>query len=125
MRFRAKLSQDKTVVLIGVINLLEKLGKSAVIFLTEDFFRTTIISDNPDGSKIFCELKSDEIFHDYRIESQSSNSILFEISLSNLSSALNSGRNAPRCNLKLVKRDDSKPYLCFETRVGPIIIGIS
>lgn len=102
--------------LIGIINVLEKISKTAAIYLTEEHVRIAVIVDNPDSPKVFCELRQDVIFQDYRIESQSDNTILFEIDLNHLSCALLSGKNSQICCMKLVKRD-SKPNLNFETRV--------
>eukprot|EP01036_Dinobryon_divergens_P000366 gene366-452_t len=115
MRFRARLSQENVNILIGISNLMERIGKTAVVYLTAEFFRIAVVTDDPDTPKLFSELKQENMFLDYRIESQSDNTILFEIGLNHFSRALLSGRNASICLLKLVKRD-SKPNLCIETR---------
>lgn len=115
MRFKAKVSQDNLNILSGVIGLFEKNGKMAIVFLTEDCFRITVVNDNPDSPKLFSEIRQEAVFMEYRIESQTDNKILFEISISNLSRAFFSGRNAALCNMKLVRRE-ATPCLCFETR---------
>jgi len=117
MRFRAKFSQENTILLISVSNLLERVGKAAIFFLTEEFIRIAVVTENSDLPKLFCELKSTNICQEYRIESQSGNSILFEIGITHLSGALLAGKNAPMCQLKLVKRNE-RPFLCFESRVS-------
>ena len=57
-----------------------------------------------------------EIFEDWRIESQSDNCILIELSLPNLLDALQAAKNAPQCHMKLTKRNGN-PVLCVETRM--------
>lgn len=56
------------------------------------------------------------LFHEYRIESRAGNEILFEANVSLLLQALNSGRTAPTCQIKLAKRA-GQPCLSVETRV--------
>ncbi len=117
MRFRAIISNENLVTLVGVTSAMEKIGSATAVYLDEDFFRLSIINQSPDSPKVYSELRKDTLFTEYRIESQSNNTILFEIELDLLTRALTSGKNAAYCYLKLIKRGN-KPCLCFETRVN-------
>jgi hypothetical protein len=117
MRFKARLMKDNLLVFASVLNMLERVGTTAVVFLNEENIRLAVVTESPDSPKVFSEFKQENLFFDYRIESQNSNSILFEIEIDLLLQALASGKHAPQCLLKLVKRGP-KPFLCFESRVG-------
>lgn len=117
MRFKARLMKENLLVLSSVLHMLERAGSTAVVFLNEDNIRLAVVTESPDSPKVFSEFKQENLFFDYRIESQSSNSILFEIEIDLLLQALSSGKQAPQCLLKLVKRGP-KPFLCFESRVN-------
>eukprot|EP00614_Pseudopedinella_elastica_P004501 CAMPEP_0172602346 /NCGR_PEP_ID=MMETSP1068-20121228/22524_1 /TAXON_ID=35684 /ORGANISM="Pseudopedinella elastica, Strain CCMP716" /LENGTH=238 /DNA_ID=CAMNT_0013403651 /DNA_START=144 /DNA_END=860 /DNA_ORIENTATION=+ len=67
----------------------------------------------------YADLNQEELFIEYRIESQSSNCILFELSLQNFLDALNSAKKAPQCQIKLTKRN-GQAVLCVETRAMEI-----
>jgi hypothetical protein len=116
MRFKARLMKDNLLVLSSVLSMLERVGTTAVVYLNPENIRLAVVTESPDSPKIFSEFKQENIFFDYRIESQNSNSILFEIEIALLLQALASGKHAPQCLLKLVKRGP-KPFLCFESRV--------
>lgn len=62
-------------------------------------------------------IPQDMLFHEYRIESRAGNEILFEANVSLLLQALNSGKTAPTCQIKLAKRA-GQPCLSVETRVS-------
>lgn len=115
MRFKARLLKEKLLMFSSVLHMLERVGTTTVIFLNADNVRLAVVTESPDSPKVFSEFKQECLFFDYRIESQSNNSILFEIEISLLLQALSSGKHAPQCLLKLVKRG-SKPCLCFESR---------
>lgn len=108
--------KDNLLVFASVLHMLERVGTTAVVFLDEDNVRLAVVTESPDSPRVFSEFKQENIFFDYRIESQNSNSILFEIEIDLLLQALSSGKQAPQCLLKLVKRGP-KPHLCFESRV--------
>ena len=74
------------------------------------------VTESPDCPKVFSELKQSILFFDYKIESQSSNSILIEIDINLFMRALASGKQAPQCQIKLVKRGN-RPFICFESKV--------
>jgi hypothetical protein len=116
MRFKAKLLRENLLTLHNALNVLDRLGRSIVLYLTEECLRISVVSENPDSPKVFAEMNQNAVFFDYRIESQSSNSILLEIDLELLLRALGSGKQAPQSQLKLVKRGN-RPFLCFESRV--------
>lgn len=131
----------------GVVNILDRIGHNAVIHLSETAVRFSVLNENVDGVHVFSELVQvcvlvcvvqrmglketrwrrsilgillllqDQLFSDYRIESQSNNCILFQISLENFLRALGSGKTAPTCQIKLVKRD-GRPCLAVEARVS-------
>lgn len=101
----------------GVTASLERIGQTTAMYLDEDFVRLSVITESPDIPKVYAELNKNVLFQEYRIESQSSNCIFFEIELDLLSRALSSGKNAPQCYLKLVKRGQ-RPCLCLETRAS-------
>ena len=111
------------ITLLNVIVTFEKVASSAVLFLNEDSLRISLLSESIDAPKCFGELSANELFLEYRIESQSSNTILFEISLGQLSRALASGKVASQALLKLVKRD-GRACLCFETKADESILSV-
>ena len=119
MRFKARLMKDNLLIFTSALHMLEKAGTTAVVFLNEENVRLAVVTESPDSPKVFSEFKQENIFFDYRIESQSSNSILIEIEIDLFLQALSSGKHAPQCLLKLVKRG-AKPFLCFESRVGVV-----
>lgn len=121
MRFKAKLRRDNLLSFHSVLSVLDRLGKSIVLYFNEECIRISVVTESPDSPKIVSELKQTAIFYDYRIESQSSNSILIEIDLESLLRALSSGKQASQSQLKLVKRGN-RPFLCFESRVDFIFI---
>jgi hypothetical protein len=116
MRFRAKMVKESVMVLHGMLGVLERIGSSMVMYLNEDCVRLSVVTESPDCPRVFSELKQSILFFDYKIESQSSNSILLEIDINLFMRALASGKQAPQCQIKLVKRG-SRPFLCFESRV--------
>ena len=115
MRFKANINNENLGLLFGVISALERIGQTTAMYLDQEFLRLVVITESPDTPKVYAELRADAVFQDYRIESQSDNTIFFEIELDLLSRALSSGKNAPHCYLKLVKRG-LRPCLCLETR---------
>lgn len=119
MRFKARLQRENLLTFHNALSVLDKLGRTIVLYLTEECLRISVVTENPDSPKVFAEINQTSIFFDYRIESQSSNSILLEIDLELLLRALASGKQAPQSQLKLVKRNN-RPYLCFESRVEAI-----
>ncbi len=123
MKFRAKISKELLAVFSGVILTMEKIGGSAAILLMEDTLRISVISESIETPRCYAELKSAVLFSEYKIESQSDNTILFEIGLSQLSKALASGKYSSQCQVKLVKRDD-KACLCFETKAVESVMSV-
>ena len=115
MKFRAKLTKDSVTVLIGICQTISKLCANTVILLTDSFIRIAAVPESLSSSRCFSELLVDSVFEDYKIESLTVNTILFELNSDLLSKALASGKHSPICQLKLVKRD-SKPFLCFEAQ---------
>ena len=123
MKFRAKLSKDCLVALHSIVLTFEKIAGTATIFLDEDSVRICLLCESIDAPKCFAELSAQNLFSEYRIESQSANTILFEVQLSQLSRALASGRVASNSLLKLVKRD-GRACLCFETKADESILSV-
>lgn len=121
MRFKARLTSDKLGTFLGCVATCEKQGKQAVVLLSEDRIRFAVKQAECHGDDVltFSDLSVNELFVEWRIESQNDNFILFELTLQNLLDALNSGKRAPACLLKLTKRD-GKPCLSFETRACDI-----
>ncbi|CAM9521126.1 unnamed protein product, partial [Choristocarpus tenellus] len=115
MRFKAKVLQDKLLVFAGLIGALEKIGAGCIVYLTETKVQFAIQETGPNEVQVFSELQQEVIFHEYRIESQSNNCILFEANASLLLQALNSGKSAPTCQMKLAKRQ-GMACLSVETR---------
>lgn len=117
MKFRCKIGKEALLILIGVTNTLSKISdsNSATIVLNEDNFRFSVLSaQDTTHPRCYAELSTTALFLEYRIESQSANTIIFQISLGLLAKALSSGRQAHASVLKLVKRDN-KPFLSFES----------
>jgi hypothetical protein len=85
--------------------------------------RFSLLAESLDAPKCFAELNALDLFAEYRIESQSANTILFEVSLTQVSKALLSGKVASQSLLKLVKRD-GRPCLCFETKADESILSV-
>jgi HUS1 checkpoint protein len=125
MRFKARISKENLLMLHALTSSLEKLGSRAAIHLSPTSVKISVIFENIDAPRSYVEIPSVSLFHEYRIESQSENSILFEIGLDLLSWALASGKTSDICQLKLVKRD-AKPCLCFEAHAsqGVAAVGI-
>ena len=138
MKFRARLRKESVLTINSVTSTMQKIGATAVIFLNEECIRIAVITECADSCKCYSQLDPKVLFpDDYRIESQSSNSILFEIGLDHLSRALTSGRNASQSQFKLVKRGVT-PCLCYEAKdsdslavsvqncfcTSPLIIGL-
>ena len=123
MKFRAKISKDNLVTLHNVILTFERIASCATIYLDEESVRISLISESIDAPRCFAELSAVNLFSEYRIESQSANTILFEINLSQFSKALASGKVASQSQLKLVKRED-RPCLCFETKADESILSV-
>lgn len=121
MRFKAKVTKDNVSILISAVTSIMKIGTFAACFLDEENVRLAVMSENLDQPKVYAELSQQCVFFEYRIESQSENTILFEIDLDLLLLALTSAKNAPSCSLKLAKRDQ-KPCLCLETRASEVDI---
>ena len=121
MRFKAKITSEFVCVLHGVTAALERVGQTAAMYLDEDFIRLSVSTESPDTTKVFAELNKSVLFEEYRIESQSENTILFEIELDLLSRALSSGKNAHICYLKLAKRGQ-RPCFCLETKASEVEI---
>jgi len=117
MKFKARLEKDQVLQLHAVITTLEKIGSKAAIFLSPDNVKISLIPDNLDSIRCYCELQVNDLFLDYRISSNNENSILLECSLSYLLQSLGSGKTASECVLKLVKRNDI-PCLCFEAKAS-------
>lgn len=107
----------------GVVSTIEKIGENAAVLLTEDSIRLAVISESIETPRCYSELKSAVLFSEYKIESQSENTILFEIGLSQLSKALASGKYSSQCQIKLVKRDN-KACLCIETKANESIMSV-
>lgn len=118
MKFRARMSNVNFILLHDITTQLQKIcghGSSAILYLDEEQIKFALLNESvAEKSKCYAELSVNKIFLDYRIESQSNNTILLEIGIENLVGALNSGKNIDICQFKLTKRDD-KPYLSFET----------
>lgn len=123
MKFKAKISKDLLLVLCGVTTTLEKIGNNAAVFLNEDSMRIAVISESMDTPRCYSELKTSVLFSEYKCESQSDNTILFEIGLSQFSKALASGKYSSQCQLRLVKRDN-QPCLCVETKANESIMSV-
>lgn len=123
MKFRAKLSKDNLVILLSIVQTFERVASAATIFLDNESMRISLLSESIDAPRCFAELSAGDLFSEYRIESLSANTILFEISLVQLSRALASGKVASQSQLKLVKREN-QPCLCFETNADESILAV-
>lgn len=116
MKFRARLRKEAVLMIHSVTTTLQRIGSTAAIFLNQDCIRIAVIAESTDMPKCYSELDPSILFpDDYRIESQSGNTILFEVGLDHLSKALASGKNASHSQLKLVKRGMT-PCLCYEAK---------
>ena len=115
MKFKAKLEKEQVSQLHAVITSLEKIGSKAAIFLSPENVKISLIPDNLDCVRCFCELQVNDLFAEYRISSNNENSILLECSLSYFLLSLGSGKTTSECVIKLVKRGDI-PCLCLEAK---------
>jgi hypothetical protein len=114
MKFRARLSKDGVGSLAAICQILSRSGSvNFVIYLTDTCVRIISVVSTPDAPQCHAEIVATEMFTDYRIESQTVNTILFELNLELLLKALTSGKDSPQSVLKLVKRG-SRACLCFE-----------
>lgn len=124
MKFRAKLSKESVAVLHGLLSTMEKIAETAAFFLSEDSLKIALVTDSLDSPRCFAEIRTSLLFVDYKIESQTGNTILFEIGLNQFAKALASAKYAALCQLKLVKRDN-KPCLCFETTAHDSVVSVN
>ena len=85
MKFKARLTCEHVSLLGGVILFFERIGSNAVVLLSDSCVRFAVLVDDPSCPKIYSELSVETLFIEYRIESQSANTILFEVDLSHLS----------------------------------------
>lgn len=117
MKFRAKISNPQLISFHGTVIALGKTSSAStiVIFLTPDNIRFAAIHESIDATRCFAEISATSLCFEYKIESQSANTILFEVHVEKLSKILLSGKNSSIIQLKLVKRDNN-PYLCFEAK---------
>jgi hypothetical protein len=125
MKFRCRIGRETLLTLLGVVTTLSKLtDSSASIVLNEDHFRFSVMSnqDANTNPRCYAELVN-TAFVDYKIESQSANTIIFQLSLPLLSKALSSGKATQWSLFKLVKRDN-RPCLSFESRAGGVNMDI-
>ena len=76
----------------------------------------TLKDDKSQDIMSFADIQQNEVFEEWRIESQSDNCILIELSVPNFLEALSAAEKAPQCQLKLTKRN-GLPVLCVETRM--------
>jgi HUS1 checkpoint protein len=124
MKFRARLSAENASVFHGIAATLEKIATTASIFLNEECIRIAVLTENPDTPRCYSEILPGELFMDYRIESQSGNQILFQISMEHLAKALSSSKSGTS-QLKLVKRG-ATACLCFEAKdCDSLVAGLS
>ena len=117
MRFKAKITRDQGQMLHQVTSSLERIAKGAVLHLSRDAIKVSMVVNSPDVLRGFAELDAKVIFQELRIESQSDNAILLRIdNLHLLTYALASVKRATGiCQIKLVKRGD-RPNLCIEAK---------
>lgn len=115
MRFKSVILKHNLVTLNGIILALERISTNAVIFLSPEYVRIALVTDNVDLPKAFVELRAQLLFVEYHIESLNENNLLLKINLNNFSNALTSGKNANQSVIKLVKRGET-PCLCIETK---------
>lgn len=113
MRFKAKISKENMLQLHVLLASFERISSKAALHLTPKTFKISLITESVDTPQCYAEMGTDDLFQEYKIQSQSDNAILFEIGLDLLSWALASGKAAEYGILKLVKRG-TKPFLCFE-----------
>lgn len=110
MRFKATI--DNVTLLTSLLQSAEKMGKRAILKLTEDTL-FLICAKGEGDVQMWSNIPTDNIFSEYRIQSNSSdNSIALEISITPLVQALRSGsskggehRESTEVGIKLVKRD--------------------
>lgn len=125
MKFRSKISKELLLIFHNIVLNHEKSAKKAIMFLNETLLQITLISDTGfiDTPRCYTVLQVSKLFIEYRIESQSNNTILFEVAINQLLKALTSGKYSSTSQFKLVKRDN-RPYLCFETKASESILSV-
>ena len=123
MKFRARLSREGVVQLNAIVSNLAKQGETSLIYLDTSFFRFAVQSGSIEGVKAFAEINVENMFVEYRIQSNNNNIITFEVDLTLFSKALSSGKFSSACVIKLSKRDD-KPHLSFEYAARESLVGL-
>lgn len=123
MKFRARLSRDGVTQLNCIVSNLSKQGDIATLCLDDQFFRLAVQAESLDGVKAFSELCAEQLFVDYKIQSNNNNMITCEVDLQLLSRALSSGRFSSHCLIKLSKRND-KPHLTLEYSARESLVGL-
>lgn len=125
MRLRGILSFDCVNLLHRTINQLSRLGKVATIILDESSVRIIVKIEHIDCPKCFVDLNVSALFLEYRIESQSDNTISFEIGLDNFERALGTGMKSHNLVLKLVKRGNQPCLTCEAKEISSFNVSIS
>jgi hypothetical protein len=111
------MSNECLLTLHAIIVTFEKIGTKVVMLMDEEVFRLSLVNESIESPRCYAELNVKELFIEYKIESQTQNTILIEMSLHQLSQAFSSGKTANQCQLKLVKRG-LQPCLSFETKAN-------
>ena len=70
MRFRAKLTAENVVILHGVSQTFEKLSSVSVMVLSEENVRIAAVCESIDNTRLYSDIRSLDLFADYKIESQ-------------------------------------------------------
>lgn len=112
------LKKESTLLLHNTFSLLEKVTTQCVVFLDEQHMKVSAITSGEDAMA-YLELNTDILFSEMRIESQSNNSIMFELNVHSATKALSSCKAGNACELKLAKRNNH-PCLCFNTKTMEI-----
>lgn len=117
MKFKSIISRNSLLNLLTITSSFEKVGKDCVLYLTNDVILISLIPENSDAIRLYCDLKVAELFESYIVESKSQNTILLRFNIEHFSKSLSSGKNALECCLKLAKRN-SMPVLCFQANAS-------
>ena len=127
MRFRGTLAKDALAVLLDVAQSFARLwsqtiAKTNCVFtLTPETLSVGLKCGGTEELQSFARLETTRLFHDYVVESQANNHIMFVCDVRHFQQALASGKDASAVMLRLLKRAGNS-FLCLRTRAVDIDI---
>ncbi|PVU96034.1 hypothetical protein BB561_001432 [Smittium simulii] len=111
MKFKAQLHNNT--VLYRIAQSLAKLGKTAVVQLSQEFIKFIYLGESEASFQLFAPIYMKNIFVDYNIQSAHDNTIYMEFQVDNLIKVLKSAQGNETIAVRLLRKQ-KKPYLTFK-----------